>query len=361
MRLIIEARIDETQAGVPPEPAMTLAVIERRESDLGDLGMSLAEGRSLLAEAQSALVSRRARAWMSEHTKCKRCGISLPHKDTRFVVLRTVFGKVKIASPRLWSCSCAVNPGAPRRTTSPLGRALPTRVTPELQYLQAKWAAYLPYRQVTELLKELLPLDKGTSYGATRRRVRDVGRALDIEIEREIASQPKTTVAQDQARQCASVAFVSGDSAWVSHRSSPKSREAARAYARMFSPWSKACSQERHVDIVAGRATFVDRAPRVYAYVHKQVGSAAGRLDQFLARSGVEPYERVTVISDDAGEFVKAVAGSQLARCRILDWFHIAMKFKAAQRSVFGSKVIAPLERESVETAIEHARWLVWT
>jgi hypothetical protein len=56
------------------------------------------------------------------------------------------------------------------------------------------------------------------------------------------------------------------------------------------------------------------------------------------------------VISDDAGEFGKTVEGSQLARGRILDWFHIAMKFKAAERSVFGSKMIDSMERESVET-----------
>jgi hypothetical protein len=46
------------------------------------------------------------------------------------------------------------------------------------------------------------------------------------------------------------------------------------------------------------------------------------------------------------------VQGSQLARGRILDWFHIAMKFKEAQRSVFGSKMIASLEQESMETEI---------
>ncbi|MCA3000092.1 MAG: hypothetical protein ING75_15985, partial [Rhodocyclaceae bacterium] len=64
--------------------------------------------------------------------------------------------------------------------------------------------------------------------------------------------------------------------------------------------------------------------------------------------------------SDDAGEFEKTIRGSQLARGRILDWFHIAMKFKAAQRSVFGSKVIDSLERESIETEITHAKWLAW-
>jgi hypothetical protein len=92
--------------------------------------------------------------------------------------------------------------------------------------------------------------------------------------------------------------------------------------------------------------------------VHKEVTSAAARLDQFLSRNGGASDERVTVISDDAGEFGKTVEGSQLARGRILDWFHIAMKFQAAERSVFGSKMIDSMERESVETEIIHAKWL---
>jgi hypothetical protein len=98
--------------------------------------------------------------------------------------------------------------------------------------------------------------------------------------------------------------------------------------------------------MVAGRATLMDATPKLYADVHKEAPSAAARLDQFLSRNAVASDERVTVISDDAGEFEKTVQGGQLAHGRILDWFHIAMKFKTAQRSVFGSKMIASLERE---------------
>ena len=36
------------------------------------------------------------------------------------------------------------------------------------------------------------------------------------------------------------------------------------------------------------------------------------------------------------------------------------MKFQAAQRSVFGSKMIDSMDQESVETEITHAKWLVW-
>ena len=66
------------------------------------------------------------------------------------------------------------------------------------------------------------------------------------------------------------------------------------------------------------------------------------------------------MISDDAGEFVKAVEGSQLASGRILDWFHIAMKFKAAENAVRGCKVIDSLERDELEREIQGAKWLVW-
>lgn len=357
MRLIIEARLEggetsETEAAI-------VAVVERQDRSVADLGLTLAEGRALLAAVQSVLVSEQTAGWMEGQLACHRCGSMLAHKDARSIVLRTVFGKVDVPSPRLWACSCGAKRGQPRRSTSPLCKAVRQRVTSELEYLQAKWAAHLPYRQATELLREVLPLDKGISFGSTRRRILAVGNALDAEIERNIASGPKA-VGGEQVRESGTVGCVSVDSAWLSFSSSPKSRKTARELAELKSPWTKKLVWDRHVNIVAGRATLADRAPRLYAYVHKLVPSAAARLDQFLCASGVAPDERVTVISDDAGEFGKAVEGSQLARGRILDWFHIAMKFKSAKNSVFGSATIDPPERIAVETEIDHAKWLVW-
>ncbi|EDZ99360.1 hypothetical protein BH160DRAFT_5322 [Burkholderia sp. H160] len=218
-------------------------------------------------------------------------------------------------SPRLWACSCAAEKGQPRRSLSPLCKAVHQRVTPELAYLQAKWAAHLPYRQATELLREVLPLDKGISFGSTRRRILAVGSALDAQINRDIASGPKPD-SGERIRESTTVGCVSVDSAWLSFSSSPRSRKAARDLAELKSPWAQKLTQDRHVNIVAGRATLSDRTPRLYAYVHKLVPSAPARLDQFLFASGVAPDERVTVISDDAGEFSKAVDGSHPPRPR---------------------------------------------
>jgi hypothetical protein len=302
--------------------------------------MSFAEGRSLLAKLQTPLVSKQVQRWLTGQAHCESCGAALRHKDTRSTVLRTVYGKVILKSPRLWSCACHETAQVKQRVIHPLPKALARRVTPELEYLQAKWAAHVPYRQATNMLKEVLPLDNGISSSGIRDRIRDLGKQLDAEIERGIAQLPQR-VADGQVRECSRVAAVSVDSAWL----------------RNCDPGT---DPGRHVNIVAGRATFTDGPPKLYAYVHEEVTSAAARLDQFLSSNGVASDERVTVISDDAGEFGKTVEGSQLARGRILDWFHIAMKFRAAERSVFGSKMIDSMERESVETEIIHAKWLVW-
>jgi len=99
---------------------------------------------------------------------------------------------------------------------------------------------------------------------------------------------------------------------------------------------------------------------RLYAYVNNQVPSAAIRLDQFLTANGVRVDERVTILSDGAGEFEKAVNGSVRPLCRILDWFHIAMKFRAIEQSALKHPdLLAPCGRPA-QQEIKSAKWLVW-
>lgn len=139
MRLIIEARLKGDQASsAATEAATIVAVVERQDRSVADLGLTLAEGRALLAEVQSMQVSHQAANWMADQLACCRCGATLAHKDSRPIVMRTVFGRVEIASPRLWSCNCDAKQGEPRRSVSPLSKALPQRVTTELEYLQAR-------------------------------------------------------------------------------------------------------------------------------------------------------------------------------------------------------------------------------
>jgi hypothetical protein len=96
MRLIIEARIDDRDGDAKSDGPTIVAVVERRDRSLSQLGLTLAEGRILLAEVQSALVSKQVTGWLSDQTHCRRCAAALSHKDSRSTVLRTVYGKVTV-------------------------------------------------------------------------------------------------------------------------------------------------------------------------------------------------------------------------------------------------------------------------
>jgi hypothetical protein len=106
MRLIIEARLADADNDTVEEGDGVLAVIDRPDCCHAELGLTLAEGRSLLAKVQAELISKQVQLWLSGRTDCRSCGTALSHKDTRSTVLRTVYGKVMVKSPRLWSCAC---------------------------------------------------------------------------------------------------------------------------------------------------------------------------------------------------------------------------------------------------------------
>jgi hypothetical protein len=329
MQMIIEAHlVDE----LGETGRVRLAVIDR-ELSTDPLGMLLAEGKALLAATQRHLVEHQCRSIAAAHSFCDECDSRLRIKGWHMRQIRTVFGRVTVASPRIRSCACAKARAG--TSFSPLVQLVPARVTPELEYLQVKWAAHLSYGMASELLGEILPLDDSISMSGVKRRVRVVGEAL------ERGAQAATRAGVDDQRTVGpepSLSALAVDSAWLKH-----------------------CDQQgRHVNLVAGRACFEGGRTRVYSYVHNQVASAAGRLDQFLAASGIKPTTRVTILTDGAGEFEKAAKGCAQPICRILDWFHISMKFKAAERSAFGCKQIGSLEREDVEHEIRSAKWLVW-
>ena len=119
MRLIIEVRLADGDSDKVNDGDGVLAVVERRECSLDQLGLTLAEGRSLLAKVQAELISKQVQWWLSGQAHCGLCGAPLRHKDSRSTVLRTVYGKVIVKSPRLWSCACKQTAQKPRRVVHP--------------------------------------------------------------------------------------------------------------------------------------------------------------------------------------------------------------------------------------------------
>ena len=291
MRMIIEARIEDSTGASEP---IRLAEFERPDGDLKQLGLSLAEGRSLTYEAQRALVNVQAQVFVVASRICAQCGAALSIKAKHTIRYRTVFGKVSIESPQLRACKCRLDTGS--KSLSPLALAIPLRVSPELEYLQVKWAAHLPYAVATALLKETLPVDQAISTAGLRNRVWAVGQELDDKAESAIRGERAYPPANSECK----IVALAVDSAWLRHR--PSREEQDEAKLSQYFPSKRPPPTGRHVNIIAGRAVRDDGCCKVYGYVNREVTSAAGwRATYCMGLTGWSSHARWRSAGDPPG------------------------------------------------------------
>jgi len=125
------------------EEIKEVIILERKTTLTPDrLGLSLAESKHVLQELQQILVAHQTATYVADQQRCPDCGAERKRKGTHTLVYRTLFGKLKIASPRFYSCPCRKRE---TRSSSPLADVLKERTAPELVYLESKFAALMSY------------------------------------------------------------------------------------------------------------------------------------------------------------------------------------------------------------------------
>ena len=105
------------------------------------IGLTLEEGKHLLAALQVHLVQAQAEDHCRRRRRCQRCGAQRPLKDQRSRRLVSLFGTVEVRAPRFAPCRCAVTC---RRTLNPVAEIMLDRCTPEYERTLAKMGSLLP-------------------------------------------------------------------------------------------------------------------------------------------------------------------------------------------------------------------------
>jgi len=72
------------------------------------------------------------------------------------LVYRTLFGKMTLKNPRLYTCACQQEN---LHSESQIASLLPERTAPELLYLQTKWASLISYGLTIDRLSDVLPIE----------------------------------------------------------------------------------------------------------------------------------------------------------------------------------------------------------
>ena len=108
----------------------------------GDVGLKLVAAKRIVARLQETVVKKQLEQYCEAARTCSVCGQRRLLKDNRQRRFYTVFGKITVKAPRFHGCRFCQD----QACISPLSKLLEDRVSPELRYLQAKFAAQLPYR-----------------------------------------------------------------------------------------------------------------------------------------------------------------------------------------------------------------------
>jgi len=106
-------------------------------ADIADLGLTLAEGKLLLAGLQQEIVAAQARSHAVRRPDCRICAGVCHVKDYRDHAVATLFGQVTVRLPRFRCAGCG---------GIEAGIEWPShcRSTPELDQLQAHLSALMP-------------------------------------------------------------------------------------------------------------------------------------------------------------------------------------------------------------------------
>src|SRR5690242_730965 len=84
------------------QQSIDVATITRPDdlAEIADLGLTLAEGKRLLAALQQQIVAAQASEHAVRRLDCRRCGEVCHVKDYRDHAIATLFGQVRVRLPR---------------------------------------------------------------------------------------------------------------------------------------------------------------------------------------------------------------------------------------------------------------------
>jgi len=169
----------ESDGGIT-EAVENIVCLERGPLRPEDLGLTLAEAKDLLEGVQHTIVEQQIAEYLEHQAHCPCCGKKrLSKGDHHPLVYRTLFGKLRLRSMRLYNCECQPHT---TRTFSPLVQLLTERTAPELLYLETKFASLISYGLTVNLLQEVLPIGHAINATTVRNKVHAVGQRIDNEL-----------------------------------------------------------------------------------------------------------------------------------------------------------------------------------
>lgn len=317
----------------------TVAVLQRDELRPETLGITLDEGQDVLARLQSLMVAQQVAAYNDQHRHCPDCGAKRSRKDTKHIIFRTIFGKLKLDSPRLYSCDCQPRPEG---SASPLAQLLSERTAPELLYLQTKWASLMSYGMTTDLLNDVLPIDLCPS--SVRHNVQQVAQRAEEELEPE------------------QMMFIDSCPAEWSQLSDPDGRLTVGIDGGYIHAREGDNRKAGWFEAIVGKSIPDEGASKCFGFVSLYDDKPKRRLHDLLQSQGLQLNQDITFLSD-GGDTVRELQFYLSPQSEhVLDWFHITMRITLMRQMAKGLPQLVEdwLTPEKAVRSLQSIKWYLW-
>jgi hypothetical protein len=333
VRVLLEIAADDGTAGAATEVAVFTKQTERAE----DLGLSIAEGKALMAAVQQQVVDAQVASWTERQRCCEACGARRHSKGSYPVVFLTLYGDVQLASPRLHRCSCQGVEGP--ATISPLRTLIPDYVAPERLYLEARWASLVPYTAAAGLLADILPIAAGANATTLREHVLHVAERAEIELGEE--------------RFC----FIDGCPADWAKLPIPEGRIVVGLDGGYVRNWE---DRKTNFELIVGQSVPEDRDARYIGLAHGYDSKPKRRLFDVLQSQGLQANQDVTFLTDGGEEARALTEFITPASEHVLDWFHITMRLTVLEQYARGAAHHDETAGARLLVELERIKWLLW-
>src|SRR5260370_3743307 len=251
--------------------------------------------------------------------------------------MRTLFGKLTLSSPRLYTCPCQPQQ---QRSWSPVAALFSERSTPELLCQEVRWASLLSYGVTVKLLSDLLPMEHQLSTSTVSRHVHQVAERLESKLGDEqpcfITGCPAEWY---ELPEPAAPLVVCLDDGYVPARS-PENRK------------------EGSFEIIVGKSTTGNGTITRFGLVSGYDTKPRRRLFEVLQTQGLQMNQAITFLTDGGDTIRGLTEGHSPQSTHILDWFHIAMRLTILGQ--MGKSVEAPHKGEKFEEELERVKWFLW-
>ncbi len=228
-----------------------------------------------------------------------------------------------------------------RQSSSPLADLLAERTTPELRYLEAKWAALLPYGVTVDALEEVLPLH--ANHTTVYRHLHQVAERLEGALGDEQPLFVEGCQRDWDALPRPSGPITVGIDGGYVHARDGDNRKAG---------W---------FEVIVGKSIPTDTAAKCFGFVTDYDTKPKRRLAEVLKAQGLQMNQAITFLSD-GGDNVRDLQFylSPVAE-HLLDWFHVTMRLTVLRQQLKELVARAPGDDLSkLDARFESIKWYLW-